>query len=394
MLRRTLSLFLSFVLLLWSVPGYGQCSSGSCPLPTYPSAPRSPSYGNSAPQAPNVAISAELKEKITLASVKVKGEISDRLSGYGSGTLFRWSYSGDDGTPRDSVGVLTAGHVVEDARQVLVIHPTLGPIPCDVLVYNTDVDYAILEPRERQEELFAYAVTYYSGALMKPGDGVIIAGYASNSTVSVRSGRFISYTTARGGRIFGNRSIFYEGDINEFRFLQGVRAMLGFRSQRGLNAPNWMKIVGVARSGDSGGGLFTTDGRLIGNIWGSDMQNEVMGAWFSPAAYELVEKVCVFSWGRKRNPDNKPGTNPGTNPGTAPDTNPTPGVPDSGSVTPPDKPKPEEPKPEAPKPEVKPVPVNPWDKLWEFLKPTVYVVIFYLCFVLTFGLVYLLSLRR
>ena len=392
-MKKIASLLLSFVLLLWAVPGYSQCSSGSCPIPSYPSYPKSPSYpsapsySNPAPQAPSLQVSAEVKEKIIRASVRVKGVISSRLSGYGSGTLFRWPSKAADGVIEESVGVLTAGHAVEDAQQVFIIHQTLGMIPCEVLVFNSEVDYAILEPKEKQEELLKDAVSHYAGNPIPVQSNIVFAGFDSNSTVLVRGGRFMAYAVASGGRIFGSataKTILYEGDITESYSVRGLRPLLGFRSKRGIGEPNWMRIVGKAYPGDSGGGLFTTDGRLLGNIWGSDMRNEVVGTWFSPAATELVEKICVFSWKYRRVP-------PGSDkpPSVVPDPGPGSGAEDKPPDRPPDKPSIDNP------PQNKP-PVTPEpslaEKVWELLLPTVCVVLFYVSFLVTLGGFYLFKI--
>jgi len=394
-MKKIASLLLSFVLLLWAVPGYSQCSSGSCPIPSYPSYPKSPSYpsapsySNPAPQAPSLQVSAEVKEKIIRASVRVKGVISSRLSGYGSGTLFRWPSKAADGVIEESVGVLTAGHAVEDAQQVFIIHQTLGMIPCEVLVFNSEVDYAILEPKEKQEELLKDAVSHYAGNPIPVQSNIVFAGFDSNSTVLVRGGRFMAYAVASGGRIFGSataKTILYEGDITESYSVRGLRPLLGFRSKRGIGEPNWMRIVGKAYPGDSGGGLFTTDGRLLGNIWGSDMRNEVVGTWFSPAATELVEKICVFSWKYRRVP-------PGSDkpPSVVPDPGPGSGAEDKPPDRPPDKPSIDNP------PQNKP-PVTPEpslsEKVWEFLLPTVCVVVFWVSFLVTLGGFYLFRILR
>jgi len=389
-MKKIASLLLSFVLLLWAVPGYSQCSSGICPIPSYPkspSYPSAPSYSNPAPQAPSLQVSAEVKEKIIRASVRVKGVISSRLSGYGSGTLFRWPSRAADGAIEESVGVLTAGHVVEDAQQVFIIHQTLGMIPCEVLVFNSEVDYAILEPKEKQEELLKDAVSHYAGNPIPVQSNIVFAGFDSNSTVLVRGGRFMAYAVASGGRIFGSptaKTILYEGDITEAYSIRGLRPLLGFRSKRGIGEPNWMKIVGKAYPGDSGGGLFTTDGRLLGNIWGSDTRNEVVGTWFSPAAHELVEKICVFSWKYRKVPPStdKP-------PSTIPDPGPGSGTEDRPPDRPPDKPSIDNP------PQNKP-PVTPEpslaEKVWELLLPTVCVVLFYVSFLVTLGGFYLFKI--
>ena len=412
-MKKIASLLLSFVLLLWAVPGYSQCSSGSCPIPSYPSYPSYPklpsypsvpSYSNPAPQAPSLQVSAEVKEMIIRASVRVKGVISSRLSGYGSGTLFRWPSRAADGAIEESVGVLTAGHVVEDAQQVFIIHQTLGMIPCEVLVFNSEMDYAILEPKEKQGELLKDAVSHYAGNPIPVQLNIVFAGFDSNSTVLVRGGRFTAYAVASGGRIFGSaaaKTILYEGDITEFYSIRGLRPLLGFRSKRGIGAPNWMKIVGKAYPGDSGGGLFTTDGRLLGNIWGSDMRNEVVGTWFSPAATELVEKIYVFSWKYRRVPpgsDKPPSVVPDPGPGSGAEDKPPSVVPDPGPGSgtedrPPDRP-PDKPSIDNPPQNKPPVTSEPSlaEKVWELLLPTVCVVLFYVSFLVTLGGFYLFKI--
>jgi hypothetical protein len=285
------------------------------------------------------------------------------------------------------------------------------------------VDYAILEPKEKQEELLKDAVSHYAGNPIPVQSNIVFAGFDSNSTVLVRGGRFMAYAVASGGRIFGSataKTILYEGDITESYSIRGLRPLLGFRSKRGIGEPNWMKIVGKAYPGDSGGGLFTTDGRLLGNIWGSDMRNEVVGTWFSPAATELVEKICVFSWKYRRVPPGSdkppsvvpdPGPRSGAEdkpPSVVPDPGPRSGaedkppsvVPDPGPRSgaedkPPDRPpdKPSIDNPPQNKPPVTPEP-SLAEKVWEFLLPTVCVVVFWVSFLVTLGGFYLFRILR
>ena len=392
-----LSLICSVLLLQ---PAFPQCSGSSCPLPQTPRFPRSPQYGapsygvpyqNPGGYAPS--ITAEVQEKIKKASVRVAVPISSRTTAYGSGTLFAWG---------DSVGVLTAGHVVEDGTSVFIIHESLGNIPCDVHVYNTATDYALLEPREKQEELWELAAKPYSGGPLQNGSTVVTAGFAGNTVVTIRAGVLQRYATVSNGGRFG-RSILIIGDIKDYINKSGIMPMLGFKSVAGVGTGNWMEIHGTARSGDSGGGIFTEDGRLIGNIWGSDMRNLVVATWFGPATQE-IGKTCIFNWRRRPNPS--PG-NPNPGPGNP---NSSPGNPGSGGQPPHDTPSTpgdqggsvdggasngnaQKPDNSAPPPRVN-EPSKPAFSWFEFFKPTLLVVLTYLGFLVGSGVFYSVALFK
>lgn len=386
---RIKSIFITFLLsILLLQPAFPQCSGPSCGVPNQPSygspygsygsGSRSPGYS-----APSVSVDPEVAQKIRYASVRVASILTARTTAYGSGTIFSWG---------DSVGILTAGHVVEDGSSVSIIHETLGNIPCEVLVYNSETDYAILEPKEKQEELWKLAIKVYSGEILNRNSKIVLAGFAGTTRVTVRGAVFEKYSVVTGRRVFG-RSLLIIGDIRDYINKTGLRPILGFKSTIGVGMANWMEIQGIARSGDSGGGVFTEDGLLVGNIWGSDMHNSVMATWFGPASSE-IGKTCNFSWRRRPNPGQggqgtvPPGSGDGPSgihnspPSGDHQDGPSAGG-SNGDNTNPHTP---------PNPENKPSPAT--FNLIEFFRPTLLVLLTYVTFLVTSVIFYLVALFK
>jgi len=235
-----------------------QCPGGSCQVPN--------SYAQTAPFISqnygdeSIAVSKEIANKIRAASVIIGATDSSGTS-RGSGTLFVYN---------QSVGVLTAGHIVENCTYAYIRFKG-KTIRCKVLNHDRNTDWAVLEPESDQEELIQYAVPLVT-TNPNPGERLILAGYGSGEAVRLWNGALISYTYAMNKR----------GD--------------------------WMVTQYAARPGDSGGGIFTQRGELVGNIWGTDGR-QTYGTWIGATG---ISNICFFwrkpgqgilgNWRERRNP--------------------------------------------------------------------------------------------
>lgn len=288
-----------------------QCPGGSCQVPS--------SYAQTAPFIPQnygdetIVVSKDIANKIRAASVITMGTTDSSGTSRGSGTLFVYN---------QSVGVLTAGHVVENSSYAY-IRLKDKTIRCKVLNYDRNTDWAILEPESDQEELIQYAVPLVS-TNPNPGERLILAGYGTGQTVRLWNGALIRYTYAMNKR----------GD--------------------------WMVTQYAARPGDSGGGIFTQRGELVGNIWGTDGR-QTYGTWIGATG---ISNICFFwrkpdqgifgNWRERRNPpQNAPIVPP---PSSNQNPVPTPPQEEKPSAPPKDNPPEQPPQTQPPQVEAKPDP--------------------------------------
>lgn len=152
----------------------------------------------------------------------------------GSGVLVRWG---------KRVVVLTARHVVRDAKKILILFHTKKSVSARVLVVDATWDCAVLELDERPEGIEPAEVELGEPAMFRPGDRLESCGYGPDGQLAVNSGLFRGYR----------------------------------RSTAAMNGPDdWMVLSGYARQGDSGGPIFNSAGRVVGVLWGTD-GSEVVG---------------------------------------------------------------------------------------------------------------------
>jgi len=357
---------------------FAQCVGPTCPPVTTPPAFSAPAIN---PEA------QDTYTKIKNASVKVyavEGALAGRtIFSRGSGTIVKY---------RDHVIVITAGHVISSTN-VYIEHAQLGRIPCHVWSTNRRTDFAILEPTAKQEELYEYGVPILLDRVLQINETVLLAGFDAVPDLSIWRSQ-VKY----------------------------------WRSSQASKHADWMELAGRARQGDSGGGIFTTQGELAGIIWGtrvvetSDIAHftilfftedgkyvdrvgnvqymrlvpsggailggSVFATWIQPVHEELI-KICFrFRW---RRPNRQPLPPPIES--VPPKEVPAPKVI-------PEKPLPEPKSPpsvEAPTPKTPPegpTQVSRWKAWFEFFKPTLWVVLSFIIYWSTLIVVDLVVLVR
>jgi len=166
--------------------------------------------------------------------VRVECRHSANVSFKGSGVLVRWG---------KRVVVLTARHVVKDAKTVIVRFSTGKRYRARVIKVNARWDCAVLDIGGAAPDGIEPAVFAFGGdASFKDGDRLESCGYGADEKLAVNIGLFKGYR----------------------------------RSSAAMDGPDdWMVISGHARQGDSGGPVFDRQGRVVGVLWGTNGQTVV-----------------------------------------------------------------------------------------------------------------------
>lgn len=222
--------------LLFCTPANGQCPGGACP-------PRRDGGVTANIRAPGVRVDVAKRptpawryERPTghrAAVVRIYCQDDVRTRSIGSGVLVRWG---------KRIVVVTARHVVQDAKRVVVRVVTGKTYRARVLKVDAAWDCAVLELNERPEGVAAAEFEFGSAALFRDGDRLESCGYGSD------------------GKLASNNGLF-----------QGYR-----RRAAAKNGPDdWVVLSGYARQGDSGGPIFNSRGRVVGILWGTDGQTVV-----------------------------------------------------------------------------------------------------------------------
>jgi thiol-disulfide isomerase/thioredoxin len=156
-----------------------------------------------------------------------------RTQSIGSGTLVRWG---------GKIVVLTARHVVKDARKIVVQLHDGRTHRARVLAVDAVWDCAVLELDREPTGIQPVEVERGRAAMQAAGNRLESCGYGPDGRLACNSGLFLGYK----------------------------------RSSAAPHGPDdWFTISGHARGGDSGGGVFNSSGRLVGVLWGTDGQEVV-----------------------------------------------------------------------------------------------------------------------
>jgi S1-C subfamily serine protease len=190
---------------------------------------RSPS-----PLVPHPAWRYERPVNHRAAVVRIFCEVDARQRSVGSGTLVQWS---------GRTVVLTAGHVVRDAKKIVVELCTGRTHRARVVKLDRVWDCAVLELVGTPQDVEPARIELGNDALQREGDRLESCGYGPDGRLACNSGLFLGYR----------------------------------RSTEAPRGPDdWLVISGRARGGDSGGPIFNGRGRLVGVLWGTDGR-EVVG---------------------------------------------------------------------------------------------------------------------
>ena len=178
---------------------------------------------------------AEVNNQPTLADrecfrsvVRVKTVDRDGGHSYGSGTAVLWG---------NRLAILTASHVVRDAREICVRGKT-GYHRAAIMRRGHDKtwDVAVLVTHTADDFLPAVKLAYRATGHPKPGDPLTSCGFGGDGQLKINHGRFRRYAC----------------------------------SVHDSSRTDWMILSGTARAGDSGGPVFNSRGELVGVLWGTD----------------------------------------------------------------------------------------------------------------------------
>ena len=201
----------------------GSCPNGcgSCQL----NRPRTPSIESLAPRP---AWRYERPTGHRAAVVRIFCQDSASSRSIGSGALVKWS---------GRIVVLTARHVIKDAREIVVELHTMRRHSARVLKVDAVWDCAVLELTSAPEGVEPAEVELGQEAMLTEGARLESCGYGPDGRLACNSGLFLGYR----------------------------------RSAEAQQGPDdWLVISGHARGGDSGGPVFNQRGRLVGVLWGTD----------------------------------------------------------------------------------------------------------------------------
>jgi len=160
--------------------------------------------------------------------VRIYCQDTAHIRSIGSGVLVRWG---------KRIVVLTARHVVQDAKQIIVEIYTKRTHYARVLKVDVVWDCAVLELIGQPEGIEPVEVEVGDVAMQREGNRLESCGYGPDGQLACNSGLFLGYK----------------------------------RSTQAQNGPDdWMEISGHARGGDSGGPIFNQQGHVVGVLWGTD----------------------------------------------------------------------------------------------------------------------------
>ncbi|HBO45329.1 MAG TPA: hypothetical protein DD670_15650 [Planctomycetaceae bacterium] len=155
--------------------------------------------------------------------VRIQTVDRDGSRSFGSGVAVRWGRR---------VVILTARHVVKDARRVWV-RGVAKYVEARVVGVDATWDVAGLVPSD-ESEFVAAQIAWRESGHPAPGEPLESCGFGGDDRLAVNRGRFLGY-----------------------------RAPMGSRGRT-----DWLVMSGQARQGDSGGPVFNQNRELVGILWG------------------------------------------------------------------------------------------------------------------------------
>ena len=162
------------------------------------------------------------------AIVRIFCQDGARMRSIGSGTLVKW---------KGRLVILTARHVIQDAKKILVWFYTGKTYAARVLSADATWDIAVLETDALPEGVEGAELELGADAKQSQGDRLESCGYGPDGKLACNNGLFLGYRRS---------------------------------SAAPCGPDDWMVISGHARGGDSGGPVFNRRGRLVGVLWGTD----------------------------------------------------------------------------------------------------------------------------
>lgn len=257
--------------MLVPVDAVSQCGPGGCPggsfsgggfsggirggVPSSPYAiqPRQPRQSNGSSTMSPVQADGKYASVVNVF-VKYERQRSSgnrKMSGQrGSGVIVSW---------RGLPVLLTAAHVVTADEGVAEITATTdggdngergerseggNRIPVSVLAIDKTWDVAICSIGIERGSIPLAEIEQGDAVIQQPGNELEAVGWGGEGPLAASRGRFERYDSATGQQ-----------------------------------ATDWMRLSGIARSGDSGGPIFNAAGRVVGILWGtSDSDRVIVGA--------------------------------------------------------------------------------------------------------------------